>query len=118
MRSRICVWFVLSVFIVSAHAEEQSWRSLINQGNAAFGQHKLDDALQLFDQSLQATGGVPEFVALSNHDIGMVLQTRGDYKRAEPFYQRSMENWEKAETRPLDLMAATYNNFGDLLNDK
>jgi len=105
--------------LIPAYAEEEStWGSLIRQGNAAFNVQNLDDALRLFEQSLQMAGDAPEFRALSNHNIGMTLQTRGEYGRAEAFYQRAVEYWIKSDPRPVELMATTYSNYGDLLTDK
>jgi tetratricopeptide (TPR) repeat protein len=120
MRSRYYVWFVLSVFSfsVQAAAVDETWKGLIASGNSAFHQNKLDEALVYFEKSLNAAGEDPELLALSNHDMGMVYQLRGELNRAEFFYGRAVGYWEKLPVTAVDFAAATYNNFGDLLTDK
>jgi len=120
MRSLHCVWFVLSVFSFSVHAtaDDKTWESLIAKGNAAFQEKRLEQALQLYDQSLQAAGQAPDQRALSTHSLATVYQLCGDYNHAEVLYGLALGYWEQAELRPVELAALTYNNFGDLLTDK
>jgi tetratricopeptide (TPR) repeat protein len=120
MRNRVYIWFVLSVFSFSVQAapDDNVWLSLISKGNSAFRDTKLDDAFQLFEQSLQAAGQQPEHLAVSTHYVAMVHQTRGDYKQAETLYLRALDYWKNVKDPVVELITATYNNLGDLLTDK
>ena len=120
MRNRHYVWLVLSVFSFSAQAtaDDKTWASLVAEGNTAFHEKRLDEAMRLFDQSLQAAAPASEEMAVSAHSLATVYQLLGDYNRADVLYGLAVEYWEHAEVRFVDLAAVTYNNFGDLLIDK
>ncbi len=120
MTNRHCAWFVLSVFSFSAQAsaDNTSWAGLVTKGNMAFQAKRLDEALRLFDQSLQAARTASEEMAVSAHSLATVYGLLGDYGRAEVLYGLAVEYWEHAGVRFVDLAAVTYNNFGDLLIDK
>ncbi len=120
MQIRHLMWFVLSVFSFSADAAalNSAWESLITKGNAALLEKNLDAAAQYYEQSVEAAAGVSELLAISNHDLGMIFQIRGNYGRAESYYSQAIQHWDKAQTRPPSLIASTYNNLGDVLTDK
>jgi len=105
------------VFSLSAHAaDEKSWGSLLARGDAAFGAKHMDEALHLFDQSLQAAE-MPEQMAMSTTSMATAYLMSGDYSHAEVLFGVSIGYWQNAQERPAHFIAATYNNFGDLLTE-
>lgn len=120
MQSPSCAWFVL-LFLWStlsfAAPGDQSWQSLITNGEKAVQQRKFDEALRFFTQSVEAAGQVTEHLALSTHDIGFTYHTTGDFKRAEALYRRALGYWEESG-KPSDRFALAMVNLGDLLMDQ